>query len=112
MNRRGTVVEIGGDAPSIVGRGWWRRGLVFGWLMLVFLSADGRAREATASGDKVLGTLIDFASEAVGPYQGGYIDYWRWSDEQRRRAGSLSRLDIVVDPESGRKMLRVQVLDP
>ena len=69
---------------------------MFGWLMLVFLSADGRAQEATASGDKVLGTLIDFASEAVGPYQGGYIDYWRWSDEQRRRAGSLrQRLERV-----------------
>jgi len=62
--------------------------------------------------ERVLGVVADFANEPIGPYQKGHLDFWRWPEDFRRRAASMSRLEIVADPTSGKKLLRVQVLDP
>jgi hypothetical protein len=80
-------------------------------VVVAAFAAAAQAQQAPVPNEKVLGTVLDFAAESPGPYQSGHLDFWRWPAEQRQRAASLSRLEIVADPNSGRKLLRVQVLD-
>jgi len=59
----------------------------------------------------VLGTVEDFSKAPPGPLQKGFLDSWRWTSEQRELARGWSHLEIAPNPESGGRMLRVQIHD-
>lgn len=65
--------------------------------------------ELRAAEPRVLGRLDDFAAAPVGPYQKGFLDFWRWSEALRAELRSKSRLEIVDGP--GGHALQVQVDD-
>ena len=56
-----------------------------------------------------LGMVEDFDTESTGPFQKGFIEIHRWSDDFRQRARAWSSIDIV--PEGAGKALRVVVSD-
>lgn len=57
-----------------------------------------------------LGMVENFDSAAIGPFQKGFIDIHRWSEEFRQRARAWSGIEVV--PEGDGKALRVKVSDP
>jgi hypothetical protein len=57
-----------------------------------------------------LGMVENFDATPVGPFQKGFIEIHRWSEDFRQRARAWSRIEIV--PESTGKALRVNVSDP
>lgn len=63
-----------------------------------------------ASDAKLLGTIENFEAAPVGPYQVGFLDIHRWSEDFRQRARSWSRTEVVPDGKG--KALRVGVSDP
>lgn len=56
-----------------------------------------------------LGMVENFDSAAIGPFQKGFIDIHRWSEDFRQRARAWSSVEVV--PEGGGKALRVKVSD-
>lgn len=79
--------------------------LVFLWACLALGMSWLRAKEALP-----LGMIENFDSAAVGPFQRGFIDIHRWSEDFRQRARAWSSVEVV--PEGGGKALRVKVSDP
>lgn len=71
------------------------------------LAADGSAVDR----GRVIGVLENFAKLPSGPFQKGFLDSWRWTDEVRARARDSSRLEIVDAPEGKDKLLRVRIDD-
>lgn len=61
---------------------------------------------------RVLGVLESFDAVPLGPFQKGFLDFWRWDDAKRAEARTWSQLEIVKapDPESG-QCLRIVVND-
>lgn len=57
-----------------------------------------------------LGMVENFDSAPVGPFQKGFIDIHRWSEDFRQRARGWSSIEIV--PEGAGKALRVNVSNP
>jgi len=78
--------------------------------LLMFVAMIGRPPLLLAE-DRVLGTVADFAKVDIGPYQRGYLDFWRWSPEFRKQAESASRVEIVADAPLNKHLLRVEVSD-
>lgn len=78
----------------------------------VAVGAAEQSNEASRRGEAVLGTIIDFAGEAIGPYRQGFLESPRWTEELRRQAAPLSRVEVVEGTDAGRKALRVVVHDP
>jgi hypothetical protein len=58
-----------------------------------------------------VGTLEDFDAFAVGPFQKGYLETWRWTDVERARLREASRIEIVADAVGAGRLLRVVVQD-
>lgn len=56
-----------------------------------------------------LGMVENFDTESTGPFQKGFIEIHRWSDDFRQRARAWSSIDVV--PEGTGKALRVVVSD-
>lgn len=56
-----------------------------------------------------LGMVENFDSASVGPFQKGFIEIHRWSEDFRQRARAWSSIEIV--PEGAGKSLRVNVRD-
>ena len=73
--------------------------------LLAWSMSDLHAIDATP-----LGTVEKFDSAPSGPFQTGFIDIHRWSEDFRRRARSWSSIGIV--PDGTGKALRVKVSDP
>ncbi|MES2596580.1 MAG: hypothetical protein V4662_14640 [Verrucomicrobiota bacterium] len=63
-----------------------------------------------AAETKVIGMVEDFESAAIGPFQKGFLDTHRWTEEVRQQARSWSSIEVV--PEDSGKTLRVGVSDP
>lgn len=65
-----------------------------------------------AEDGKVLGVLESFDAAPLGPFQKGFLDFWRWDEAKRTEARTWSQLEIVKAPdaESG-QCLRVVVKD-
>ena len=57
-----------------------------------------------------LGMVENFDSAPTGPFQKGFIEIHRWSEDFRQQARAWSRIEIV--PEGAGKALRVNVSDP
>ena len=79
------------------------------WLSSVALTmaADGPA----ADRGRVVGVLEDFDKLPSGPFQKGFLDSWRWTDEVRARARDSSQLEIVDATDGQGKRLRVRITD-
>jgi hypothetical protein len=58
-----------------------------------------------------VGSVEDFDAYAVGPFQRGRLDSWRWSPEQRAQFQDASLLEIVDAPPEKGRVLRVHVRD-
>ena len=80
----------------------------FAGLLIVFASIT----IGTAAEPKSLGVLESFDDAAVGPYQKGFIDSWRWSDAARAEFRPLSRLEIVDTADAPGRSLRIRIDDP
>ena len=77
-------------------------------LLIVFASLTiGMAAEP-----KSLGVLESFDDAAVGPYQKGFIDSWRWNEALRAEFRPLSRLEIVETQDTPGRSLRIRIDDP
>lgn len=63
--------------------------------------------ELRAAEPRVLGTLDDFNAAPLGPYQRGFIDFWRWSEAQRAELRPKSRLEIVDAPDGQALHVRI-----
>lgn len=63
-----------------------------------------------AQDGKVLGVLESFDAAPLGPFQKGFLDFWRWDEAERAEARTWSQLEIEKAPqdESG-QCLRVVV---
>lgn len=59
---------------------------------------------------KLLGTIENFDAAPDGPFQRGFLDIHRWSEDFRQRARSWSSIEVVPDGKG--KALRVSVSDP
>jgi len=77
-----------------------------------FLAVAHGAEPKSEPKETVLGVAIDFTGDAVGPYGRGFLDFWRWSPEVRKKAESLSKVEVVADADSGKKVLRVRATGP
>jgi len=83
-----------------------------GMLLLCGMVAIGAAQTSAAQINPVaLGTVEDFDSTPPGPFQKGFLESWRWTQEQQRRAPEWSRLEIIPSVEGKGKMLRIQIHD-
>lgn len=80
--------------------------------LIVFVSAllASNLSGLQAKDAEPLGLVENFDSVSAGPYQTGFIDIHRWSEDFRRQARSWSRIEIVPD-EAG-QALRVNVGNP
>lgn len=78
---------------------------------LLVCGAPAAAPKSATSPETVLGTVLEFADAAPGPYQKGFLDNWRWTPPFREQAQSGSRTEIVADTGSGKRGLRVHVTD-
>ena len=56
-----------------------------------------------------LGMVENFDSTPIGPFQKGFLEIHRWSEDFRQRARAWSRIEVV--PEGEGKALRVVVSD-
>jgi hypothetical protein len=63
-----------------------------------------------AAEPRTLGLLDDFAAARLGPYQKGFIDFWRWNEALRTELRPKSRLEIIDAP--GGRALQVRIDDP
>lgn len=70
-------------------------------------AADDAAENRTS----LLGTLEDFSKLPPGPFQKGFLDSWRWSDEVRAQFRSRTQLKIVEAADNKTKQLRVRIAD-
>jgi N-acyl-D-amino-acid deacylase len=77
------------------------------WSVALTLAADGPAVDR----GRVIGVLEDFDKLPSGPFQKGFLDSWRWTDEVRARARDSSQLEIVDAPEGKGKLLRLRIND-
>jgi hypothetical protein len=66
--------------------------------------------EMTAMDIAVIGMVEDFDMAPPGPFQKGFLESHRWTEEFRQRARAWSSIEVV--PEGGGKALRVRVSDP
>lgn len=84
----------------------------FVWIVLVAFAAQVVATELPNAPQlgTTLGTVVDFSTAAVGPYQRGFLDNWRWKEDIRERLQSASRVEIVED--APKHALRVRIDDP
>jgi len=57
-----------------------------------------------------LGMVENFDTAPVGPFQKGFLEIHRWSEDFRQRARAWSSIDVVTEGEG--KALRVVVSDP
>ena len=79
------------------------------WAPLATLSAD----EPGAARGTVIAVVEGFDDLRVGPFQDGFLDWWRWTDEARATARKGSRLEVADAPTGdGNKLLRVLINDP
>lgn len=78
----------------------------FAFLFTVFMcgTVDLHGRDLSP-----LGIVENFDAESAGPFQKGFIEIHRWSEEFRQRARAWSSIDVV--PEGPGKALRVVVSD-
>jgi hypothetical protein len=70
------------------------------------LAADPAPSPAT-----VIDMIEDFEKLPNGPFQKGFLDSWRWTDEVRAQARSSSRLEVIDSTAEKHKLLRVRVDD-
>lgn len=88
------------------------------WLLCGFLGVCVWAPTANSADEPagvrgaVPGVIEDFDAMPGGPFQKGFLDSWRWTDEVRSQARGGSCLEVVDAPNSGGKLLRVRVDDP
>jgi hypothetical protein len=75
-------------------------------LLFLTLTCTAIAAEKTLT---PLGMVENFDSTPIGPFQKGFIDIHRWSEDFRQRARGWSKIEIV--PEGSGKALRVAVSD-
>ena len=60
----------------------------------------------------VIGVIESFDAVPTGPFQKGFLESWRWTDEKRQRAREWSSLEIIPAPEGDGRALRIRVNDP
>ncbi|MBL8828003.1 MAG: hypothetical protein JNM18_13580 [Planctomycetaceae bacterium] len=61
--------------------------------------------------ESVLGVIEDFDDLPSGPFQEGFLDSWRWTEEFRLQARSKSRMEVVDIASGEGKALRVLIHD-
>ncbi len=76
---------------------------------LLCAGLTGGIFELSAKDIEPLGMVETFDSTPAGPFQKGFIDIHRWSEDFRQRARGWSKIEVV--PESAGKALRVVVSD-
>jgi hypothetical protein len=59
----------------------------------------------------VIGTIEDFDAVPVGPFQKGFLESSRWTEEHRQRAKEWSSLEIVPASEGSGRTLRIRIND-
>lgn len=63
-----------------------------------------------AAEPRVIGTIENFDALSSGPFQKGFIESYRWTEEFRRRSRAWSSIEIV--PEGDGNAMRIRVSDP
>ena len=63
-----------------------------------------------AADASLIGMVENFDSAPVGPFQKGFLEIHRWTEEFRQRARAWSSIEIA--PEGSGRALRVRVTDP
>lgn len=63
-----------------------------------------------AAEPRAIGTIENFDATSTGPFQKGFIESYRWTEEFRQRSRAWSSIEIV--PEGGGNAMRIRVSDP
>lgn len=65
--------------------------------------------QGTAASGTPLGNVVDFREAALGPYGRGFLENWRWSNENIDRGKATTRVEVVAIGD--RHALRVRIDD-